>query len=56
MKKYSTERSIKMSYLEENLKTKIPLKCNADGKFKILLFGDIHEHIDYKTNPKFKEF
>ena len=31
------------------------LKFNSDGKFKILLFGDIHEHIDYKTNPKFKD-
>ena len=26
-----------------------------DGKFKILLFGDIHEHYDYKTNPRFKD-
>ncbi len=31
------------------------LKFNSDGKFKILLFGDIHEHIDYKTNPRFKD-
>lgn len=31
------------------------LKFNSDGKFKILLFGDIHEHYDYKTNPKFKD-
>ena len=30
------------------------LKFN-NGKFKILLFGDIHEHTDYKTNPKFKD-
>ncbi len=30
-------------------------KFNSDGKFKILLFGDIHEHIDYKTNPRFKD-
>lgn len=30
-------------------------KFNSDGKFKILLFGDIHEHTDYKTNPKFKD-
>ena len=26
-----------------------------DDKFKILLFGDIHEHYDYKTNPRFKD-
>lgn len=26
-----------------------------DGKFKILLFGDIHEYYDYKTNLKFKD-
>ncbi len=31
------------------------LKFNADGKFKILLFGDIHEHIDYKTSLNFKD-
>ncbi|MBQ2847695.1 MAG: metallophosphoesterase [Clostridia bacterium] len=31
------------------------LKFNNNGKFKILLFGDIHEHTDYKTNPKFKD-
>ncbi len=31
------------------------LKFNTDGKFKILLFGDIHEHYDYKTNPRFKD-
>lgn len=31
------------------------LKFNSDGKFKILLFGDIHEHYDYKTNPRFKD-
>lgn len=31
------------------------LKFNSDGKFRILLFGDIHEHTDYKTNPKFKD-
>lgn len=31
------------------------LKFNKDGKFKILLFGDIHEHYDFKTNPKFKD-
>ena len=30
-------------------------KFNSDGKFKILLFGDIHEHYDYKTNPRFKD-
>ena len=26
-----------------------------DEKFKILLFGDIHEHYDYKTNPRFRD-
>lgn len=26
-----------------------------DDKFRILLFGDIHEHYDYKTNPRFKD-
>ena len=31
------------------------LKFNSDGKFKILLFGDIHEHTDYKTNPRCKD-
>lgn len=31
------------------------LKFNSDGKFKILLFGDIHEHYDYETSPKFKD-
>lgn len=31
------------------------LQFNKDGKFKILLFGDIHEHTDFKTNPKFKD-
>ena len=30
-------------------------KFNSDGKFRILLFGDIHEHTDYKTNPRFKD-
>ncbi len=30
------------------------LKFN-NGKFKILLFGDIHEHYDYKTNLRFKD-
>ncbi len=30
-------------------------KFNKDGKFKILLFGDIHEKEDYATNPKFKD-
>ncbi|MBE6820631.1 MAG: hypothetical protein E7516_06235 [Ruminococcaceae bacterium] len=30
-------------------------RFNSDGKFKILLFGDIHEHTDYKTNPRFKD-
>ncbi len=31
------------------------LKFNQDGKFKILLFGDIHEKEDYKTNLRFKD-
>ncbi len=30
------------------------LKFN-DGKFKILLFGDIHENSDYEGNPRFKD-
>ena len=30
-------------------------RFNSDGKFRILLFGDIHEHTDYKTNPRFKD-
>lgn len=31
------------------------LKFNADGKFKILLFGDIHETDDYEASLKFKD-
>lgn len=31
------------------------LKFNSDGKFKILLFGDIHEYYDYETSPNFKD-
>ena len=31
------------------------LKFNENGKFKILLFGDIHESGDYKSNPKFAD-
>ena len=31
------------------------LKFNADGKFKILLFGDIHEADDYETSLNFKD-
>lgn len=31
------------------------LKFNSDGKFKILLFGDIHEHYDYETSLNFKD-
>lgn len=31
------------------------LKFNKDGKFRILLFGDLHEHPDYETNPRFKD-
>lgn len=39
-----------MSYLEENLRTKIPLKCNADGKFKILMVSDVHGRDNH--NPR----
>ena len=31
------------------------LRFNENGKFKILLFGDIHEKEDYKSNPKFAD-
>ena len=31
------------------------LKFNENGKFKILLFRDIHEREDYKSNPKFAD-
>ncbi|MBE6770906.1 MAG: hypothetical protein E7547_02015 [Ruminococcaceae bacterium] len=31
------------------------LKFNSDGKFRILLFGDIHETDDYETSLKFKD-
>ena len=31
-------------YLEENLYTKVPLRFNKDGKFKILMFSDTHGH------------
>lgn len=31
-------------YLEENLHTKVPLRFNKDGKFKILMFSDTHGH------------
>lgn len=31
------------------------LKFNSDGKFKILLFGDIHETDDYETSLNFKD-
>lgn len=31
------------------------LKFRNDGKFGILLFGDLHMHSDYKTNPKFTD-
>ncbi len=31
------------------------LKFNSDGKFKILLFGDIHENCDYEVSLKFKD-
>lgn len=31
------------------------LKFNGDGRFGILLFGDLHEYKDYKTSPCFKD-
>ena len=31
------------------------LKFNKDGKFGILLFGDIHEKPDYRESPKFRD-
>lgn len=31
------------------------LKFNENGKFKILIFGDLHEKADYAENPKFKD-
>lgn len=31
------------------------LKFNSDGKFKILLFGDLHEYHDYETSLRFKD-
>ena len=31
------------------------LKFGENGKFSMLLFGDIHEKEDWKTNPKFKD-
>ena len=31
------------------------LRFNENGKFNILLFGDIHESGDYKSNPKFAD-
>lgn len=31
------------------------LKFNSDGKFRILLFGDIHETDDYETSLNFKD-
>ncbi len=36
-----------MSYLKENLYTKVPLKFNKDGKFKILMFSDTHGKNNY---------
>lgn len=36
-----------MSNLKDNLYTKIKLKFNQDGKFKILMLSDIQETIDY---------
>ncbi len=31
------------------------LKFNENGKFKILLFGDLHENYDYAESPKFRD-
>ena len=31
------------------------LRFNENGKFGMLLFGDLHEKRDYKTNPKFSD-
>ena len=31
------------------------LKFNENGKFKILLFGDLHEQYDYAESPNFKD-
>lgn len=31
------------------------LKFNENGKFKILLFGDLHEKSDYAQSPKFRD-
>lgn len=39
-----------MSNLQENLKTKFPLKCNKDGKFKILTVSDVHGRDNH--NPR----
>lgn len=39
-----------MSYLQENLYTKVPLKFDKDGKFKILMFSDTHGHNEATLN------
>ena len=31
------------------------LKFNENGKFRILLFGDLHESYDYAESPKFRD-
>ncbi len=31
------------------------LRFNSDGKFGMLLFGDLHEKPDYKTSPNFRD-
>lgn len=36
-----------MSNLDNNLYSKISLKFNQDGKFKILMMSDIQESLDY---------
>lgn len=36
-----------MSYIEENLHTRLPLRFGNDGKFKILTFSDLHAKDNY---------
>ena len=31
------------------------LRFRSDGTFRILLFGDLHEHADYAESPKFRD-
>lgn len=37
------------------LRLYMKLKFNENGKFKILLFGDLHENYDYAESPKFRD-